>query len=105
MAALTDSSDYESTGSEDGDDVDGDEGQGEVQERKTILAKVAVLVARARDSSVRFPRSRKPNAHRDRPWAIEFIRSWSDDMFHRQFRLSSVSTFMMSSVGFYQRSK
>ena len=74
MAALTDYSVYESTGSEDGVDVDGDEGQSEVQERKTMLATVAVLVTRARDFSVKIPRFRKPNAHRDRPWAIEFIR-------------------------------
>ena len=35
----------------------------------------------------KIPRMRRPNAHRDRPGALEFVRSWDDDMFQRQFRL------------------
>jgi hypothetical protein len=30
---------------------------------------------------------RSPNVHRDRECALEYIRSWDDDMFQRQFRL------------------
>jgi hypothetical protein len=34
------------------------------------------------------PRERSPNQHRGRNKAIAFVRSWDDEMFQRQFRLS-----------------
>lgn len=37
----------------------------------------------------RFSRTQKPaNPHHDRIWALNFISTWSDDMFDRQFRLN-----------------
>jgi len=36
------------------------------------------------------PHFRRPNVHRDRPNALEFIRSWDDTMLQRQFRLERV---------------
>ena len=36
------------------------------------------------------PRLRAPNMHRDRHGAVEYIRSWEDDMFQRQFRLERI---------------
>ena len=35
----------------------------------------------------KIPHMRMPNVHRDRAGALEFVRSWDDTMFHRQFRL------------------
>ena len=32
-------------------------------------------------------KTKKPNEHRDRQGPLDFILSWSDDMFYRQFRL------------------
>ena len=36
------------------------------------------------------PRLRAPNMHRDRHGALEYIRSWDDGMFQRQFRLERI---------------
>lgn len=54
----------------------------------TIGAVVAaVTIVADLDGAFKVPHFRRPNAHRDRPQALEFIRSWTDGMFARQMRL------------------
>ena len=68
----------------------------EDQERKMIqtkkLSAITMVSSILTVCSVYFlspavPHFRRPNVHRDRTHALEFIRSWDDDMFHRQTRL------------------
>ena len=53
-----------------------------------VAAAAGTVVAWAIEiSPYRIPHYRRPNVHRDRPYALEFIRNWSDSMFVRQLRL------------------
>ena len=42
---------------------------------------------------LKIPQFRCPNVHRDRSRALEFVRSWDDVMFYRQFRLKRIDFY------------
>lgn len=42
---------------------------------------------------LKIPHFRRPNVHRDRSHALEFVRSWDDVMFFRQFRLKRIDFY------------
>lgn len=54
---------------------------------KRVLAAVTLVAALAFEP---IPHFRKANAHRDRPGALEFVRTWDDAMFQRQIRMERV---------------
>jgi nuclease HARBI1 len=52
-----------------------------------VMGMIFFFISRVLMDNVTIPRMRAPNVHRDRHAALEFVRSWDDTMFHRQFRL------------------
>ena len=61
--------------------------QGDDSTMKTAVAAITVAAWAQDFIQPSVPHLRRPNAHRDRPGALEFIRSWDDTMFQRQMRV------------------
>jgi hypothetical protein len=57
------------------------------------MCAIAVLSAELVFAEPEVPHFRHSNAHRDRPLALEFIRSWDDKMFQRQMRMERADFF------------
>lgn len=78
------------------DGRDGNEGSGAGRKRIGIGILIAACTAAmiALDP-LPIPHFRMPNAHRDRAFALEFVRSWDDRMFERLTRMGRVDFYPM----------
>ena len=61
--------------------------QGDDSTMKTAVAVITVAAWAQDFIQPSVPHLRRPNAHRDRPGALGFIRSWGETMFRRQMRV------------------
>jgi len=77
-------------------EVDGDH-EGSRSGSKRLAVGVGILIAASTCvvavDPLPIPHFRRPNAHRDRPGALEFVHSWDDWMFQRQTRMERVDFY------------